>query len=1037
MSPPLLKATAIARRQSREASAPGVFSAPVIIGIAAGGAVLLCILLTILGLYIAKVNHRRKKARQRQVDTGQDVGKDLRAVLEIREQDMWSRRHSFTRLPSPDKLSSMNWITDDFKEVPVTSTAPKPQKKLSLSPQRGFFRISGMRDSWPLVSKMDIPPQHIIQAQQESHKPLGSSDGTSQAVGESVGCLDNKWPSRTYSRASRQTFEMANSPEKKSNSREVEEKSHRRRSTSESQLSSILRSTSQRLRRQSLTRARSSIGRFPGSPPKDRLPSPPPEAERPSKGRAKISTPDPSSYAGSINSSIYETYINRSPSPSRMVAKSAGHILQKRENSPTHSYSSGDSLCRTRTPDLVIPAALSSPSKREKRTEQRHTVRISTSVAPDLKPMVRNDQLPSSGNIGDENTMLHSQHVVSDNDPFYSQRSSSPPAAKEAMPGPRPLNIRKTTFGAETTLNHFSNYDPKSIEPPLRDVSGNEQSSPTPFMSGALPGTPQSPFQWLPEETMQVKKASLASRTLGPKKKGHKRSHTVHMSILPAPQSFGVVPELPEEESPPSIQLQPRPLNISAPCSPSRGVSSHQVLFKTPSPLGFNQDTKAASLPNNKTNISIHRDGSSQDSDGISSTLMASNYYSEEANDSEDEFFNQGASSRADYRRQGYDFSAVVPSANGNLTSFPSPRFTAVDTSECDTSQRLPLTRPSSLIISSPTLSQAVLSQIKQAPGPQGPREEVGKKGMTMETQIAMLRRMNSEVSSYSEVGSPCSDGSPTLPDLRCVGISPVGKASNKASKHYLGIGNGSSPTRRKGRPSIRNSMLRGRVSEKLERERERRASKMLGEGIDRREREGFIIRKTIQTQETIMYDPDDFFSGGQLVPMKPAKKTTEVNETVVYDPEEFFCGGNLVPMKPTKAIKPEPQENESPKGLNIHSLNYPILSPEGQSTVSTKQNHNINQNSNSKSPPSPELSAEEKRWSDAMLKPQLNGLRSQRQSRMEMPTPMTPPRWASIDRSSLEKDPRPDSLGLYDQDGFLKSSPERARLTNMALQLT
>lgn len=81
-------------------------------------------------------------------------------------------------------------------------------------------------------------------------------------------------------------------------------------------------------------------------------------------------------------------------------------------------------------------------------------------------------------------------------------------------------------------------------------------------------------------------------------------------------------------------------------------------------------------------------------------------------------------------------------------------------------------------------------------------------------------------------------------------------------------------------------------------------------------------------------------------------------------------------------------------------------------------------------------------RWSDAMTKPARTS--SRRESQMKHPSPQgsqTPPKWSisglglagqrllGTEKVSLDSPERPDSLGLYDQDGFLRSSPEmRAR---------
>jgi hypothetical protein len=80
-----------------------------------------------------------------------------------------------------------------------------------------------------------------------------------------------------------------------------------------------------------------------------------------------------------------------------------------------------------------------------------------------------------------------------------------------------------------------------------------------------------------------------------------------------------------------------------------------------------------------------------------------------------------------------------------------------------------------------------------------------------------------------------------------------------------------------------------------------------------------------------------------------------------------------------------------------------------------------------------------EGRWSGAIGKAKHEVFR--RESKMEHPSPKTPPKWGMSelaamglagqrlmdgDKESQEGGGRPASLGLYDQEGFLRSSPER-----------
>lgn len=69
-------------------------------------------------------------------------------------------------------------------------------------------------------------------------------------------------------------------------------------------------------------------------------------------------------------------------------------------------------------------------------------------------------------------------------------------------------------------------------------------------------------------------------------------------------------------------------------------------------------------------------------------------------------------------------------------------------------------------------------------------------------------------------------------------------------------------------------------------------------------------------------------------------------------------------------------------------------------------------------------------RWSDMMTKQQLNGVR--RESKMEHPSPQTPPKWGKQrplgtgGEGRGKENGRPISLALYDKDGVLRGSPDR-----------
>lgn len=158
-------------------------------------------------------------------------------------------------------------------------------------------------------------------------------------------------------------------------------------------------------------------------------------------------------------------------------------------------------------------------------------------------------------------------------------------------------------------------------------------------------------------------------------------------------------------------------------------------------------------------------------------------------------------------------------------------------------------------------------------------------------------------------------------------------------------------------------------------------------------------------------------------------------------------------------------KENSSPttgtNALGIIGLQFPKLSHEGSVRATPERQRremmlrSIDMDSNEEFGNG---SREEKdqRWSDAMSKPVKNAVR--RESQMEHPAPVsvTPPKWTLsglglAGARLLDRDAglrigsggdgengiggeakRPDSLGLYDQEGFLKSSPDRERILSL-----
>jgi hypothetical protein len=185
-----------------------------------------------------------------------------------------------------------------------------------------------------------------------------------------------KWPERTYSRASSTKISLSTDESSlqilsQSPSTDIYESASitqkpmlKQRSASENHLSTILWSTSQRLKylqRQSFTWTLTSLRRVPAPPPQKRLPTP---TKGLTESHEALIEPDRSDFA---HSSASSSYITRTPSLQKQIPRSAGQAPPKRGESPMPSTGSDDSLCGIQTPDLAIPGLLTSPSRSGRR----------------------------------------------------------------------------------------------------------------------------------------------------------------------------------------------------------------------------------------------------------------------------------------------------------------------------------------------------------------------------------------------------------------------------------------------------------------------------------------------------------------------------------------------------------------------------------------------------------------------------------------------------------------------------------------------
>jgi hypothetical protein len=243
---------------------------------------------------------------------------------------------------------------------------------------------------------------------------------------------------------------------------------------------------------------------------------------------------------------------------------------------------------------------------------------------------------------------------------------------------------------------------------------------------------------------------------------------------------------------------------------------------------------------------------------------------------------------------------------------------------------------------------------------------------------------MNSEVS-HCSTSSSADGNSPVLPDHHSASISSIEefeeRGRTRGSKHYLSVGN---------------------LAPKQDKPRQRPVGKRDSHRI-------YKERRKRRNEEIERDDDGD-------------KELTPVRE--VSSPA---TGANA---------------------LGITNLRFPTLSREGTNGPTPPRERDrgiktgieITDDTLSKYQTMTPNKDESPRWSDAMIKPAHSVTR--RESKMEHPSPQTPPNWSLSlgplglagkrlmgDGSNKEnegRNGRPDSLGLYDQDGFLRSSPDR-----------
>lgn len=991
-----------------------------IIGLAVGGPAFFAFLVLLIVVYLRR-RHRREKAKFKEIDDGELSNENRQHMRSIGTQFCALEEHSLHPALRPKHLSatpSNEWLHDEsMMDSPPTIRAHV--RKLS---RKRLFRISGLRNSWPLAASM----------------PTMSQVGG----GGYVIPPEPKWPKRTCSRKSQANIlpsEISNMYRLSTDSKDILVKPlparYDRHSVSENQLSTILRSTSQRLKmahQKSLSRKLTNVNRSSGPPPLDRLETPP-KAVTGVRNRLSQFAPDDVEY---VASSIYDTYLNQTPSPTKQEAKGAGQSTLRRRLSLTPSVESFDSLCVGTTSDLMVPVALSSPSKRISRSVQQPELRLSSVSAKDLFT-TRQDQCEVSAlelknqGLGENKAASASPHRNSlARDPVYSVVQ----VGKRAMPqnkiiGPRPYYIRQTTFGQEATAERPSSFVSNSSSSPLHNISGNSQMPHRPDSVGSAPSDPISnPFAWKPQVTIKMRPPQSPSNT-GSRKKGHKRSNVVSISFPSRPLSVCPVPEDPDEDSSPlRFNIPPNaPKRVFEPAktpSPRRpSTSGLRLASRPPSASSFNPALSISRIAEVDRKY-LHGSRSHPDlsTQIYSPTLATSNYYTE-GRTSEDDFFNpkttqsKPSSPSQSQQQQIFNMTQAFPHPeHKELFSFPPLKLdvsadagTSRRQSDATTTPTTVLSPVQPALLNSPQClpGQPILTQYSSTPPHlNGPRSEPPKR-MTvrdsmLQQSICMLRRMNSEVSRCSTISNDDEEGR----DLSWspVKMSPDGRnwgrrfdRRSHGTKAYLTMGMGGESRRRSKIGSQRSSK-----SEKI-------AQTHM---IEEKEEED---DSTTEPQRAGLAKGD---AGTFFRPADQVKSEEGVEQTLKF-PTTTSVGATDRLENQTTTIKDstptKSEKSESPSAAGAAAGNrWSDATPSPSIRVNRRESQLLQ--------PSPKISLswEWKKLNDD--KDEVNGAEEMKENVFdESPVKKGNAQW----NSNFDKY---NSLGLYDSDGFLLSTPVKER---------
>ncbi|KAH8656585.1 hypothetical protein BGZ60DRAFT_434958 [Tricladium varicosporioides] len=1046
----------IRQRDVSAASASGkplALSLPVIVGIALGGAlIILSILLVILIRRVRKTDHLERQRiateiqdREEQVEFKASI--QYAQPLELNPPKQLSGNSFEPFGDTADEFVEINLDTPpktrttDFGHCSKAKSPPKLRYRYSNSPpkpkvkrssgQGGGFHYSGIRDSWPLVSGMPLP---FLPSQSQSAMILNQVAPPGYIVAPES---DSKWLRRSSSKVMKNKVivlmeEPGDGVKPPSSTKGSKWHNPQCRSNSETELSSILRSTSQRLRaahRLSLTHTMSTLVQLPGPPPSQRPPTPP--SKKQAKSREAL-IDNEVSYAESEHSSVFESYMRRTPS-SEKLSKNSEYAERKCDRSKSHSGNSVDSFCGPRAPDLVLPVPLASSSKRYTARDQRHTMNISKNPK-ELSLPLRKNSPKSIWSPVSRNSMVEAKKASSASlnrisllsDPFYSEvKSLEPVFSTVHVQAPRPLYARKATFD-----QYGASIKSLSSTSPLQDVSGNTQPVPpkhNPWLASLPMNETDDSLErnlspWDPKKTMRIQPEPQSPKHHASQKQDHKRSNIVRMPNLSRSQnaiSANVVPEEYEDE--------PFPLKLSIPSglpihvmepekspSPSPSTTSRRHSMRPPSTSAFKPSCTSLDLRHNSSNRLL--ECITKESQQIQPPdLSVKNCLTEQPSSLEDEFQSRSSTTASlAHSRTTSQCHNRKTSEPRTLTSFSTPvinpRSISISAQPSSTSHT---------IISPPPLSHfqppSPVPPIFTMPIPGhliGPRSlptrfnsSTSPSRNSLRASIGLLRRMNSEGSHYSntylasDIYSPISSSieSPELSAYRSSALSPYPRLLNLSSDGY-------------GEDKESGSRGRGYGSQYYLSIDQRESPQYQWNHCAPGKRNSHLLyerggQRKIEELEHVIEDPDE---------LTAAREVSSPSSTVLtlgHIPTIRWASNLCIVSSPPKSNFNSPVQASLPP-TNLH-LSLNAYAP----TASTST--------------LPPQKPKYVRWSDAI--PSTAATSAGRESKLEHLSPRTPPRGLGISFYDGQPGSGPngemrigtgDSLELYDKNGFLKNSP-------------